>query len=306
MATAVFNFEDGTSGKITHAGLGYTAATGWARCDTGQDTSTGNTWRAYFNFDTSSLDDTAVVSKVEFYQKLSVFQPLGTPDVLKIQYSIGTFIGDTLDGNVTEWNAGTLVHDEYQKQNNVWIDISNLADPNGLVSLTGDTDLKIWDVSTQGEGDSYWGTDFNTPKIKCQLRVTYTIPITVSMDALTAACSPKSFIVVPGGVSLVMDALSLAGSPQSMVLSPGGVNLSMDALSMGASVGALVVVPGATSVILDALSATASVQPMVVVPGDVTMLMNALSGTLETQQFTIIVGAAEVFGENYWTFGGFD
>jgi hypothetical protein len=123
-----------------------------------------------FNFDTSALPDTATVTVVEFYMKNSDTQP--EPETSKWDLYIGSFIDGSLDGTQGEYDGGTIMLDDVTVFTEQWWDLSAGGnDPTGHVSLTGETDIKIVDDST-GIGNT--GHNFNTSKVKCQLRVTYT------------------------------------------------------------------------------------------------------------------------------------
>lgn len=171
---STFNFDDGQSGGIWFNNLiGYLVSTGWASCSTGYDESEAREdYRGYFSFNTSSLPDDCTVTLVEFKVIRGTTEPSGAPETYRLKWSVGTFIGRDLNGNVGEWQGGTWVRTDLSKPANfTWIDLGSGAP--ALISLTGDTDVKAWDDSTEGDGDNYWGIAFNTSKSKCQLRVTY-------------------------------------------------------------------------------------------------------------------------------------
>jgi len=187
-----FNFVDSKSGKITYTPpSSYVAATSWSNCQTGQDASLGIKWRAYFNFNTASLPDTALISKVEFLIRKNIAQPGGDPDVYYLKFSIGTFIGAMLDGTPAEFGGGTLmVTLTTPPLDNTWLDLNQDAHrPDLYVNRLGDTDIKVWDDSIQGGGDSYWGLNFNTSKGKCKLRITYTVPSGTATGRGYATCA---------------------------------------------------------------------------------------------------------------------
>jgi len=145
--------------------------------------------RAYFSFDTSIIPDDATILKVEFYQKLSDAQPVGTPQIFGLGYDIGQIIGSSLDGTLAEWSGLTTsarVTERETATNGAWIDLAEVGeDPTPWVSKTGTTDIRIIDTSTQGDGDDTWGTDFNgaKPSEQCLLRVTYSAAATDSVIA---------------------------------------------------------------------------------------------------------------------------
>ena len=169
-----FDFDNAKSGQINLTGGTYTAATGWDECETGRLT-LFNRWRAYFSFDTSGLDDTAVVTAVKMNIRRRA-DPAGDPETYVLKFSIGTFIGSNLDGDATEWAAGTYVKSLYAKPvDKDLVDLTAAACQH--INLTGDTDLKLWDDSTEGGGDPSWATAFNKDTtFRCKLSVYYTIP----------------------------------------------------------------------------------------------------------------------------------
>ena len=172
-------FVEPKSGKITLTSPStYEAALGSAMCMTGQDVVLTQNWRAYFNFDTSVLPDGARVTGVAFLLRVPIYQPIGNPATYRLKFSIGTFIGATLDGNSAEWNAGALMKTLTAKPtDNTWLDLAaGGTGAENYVNRAGDTDLKVWDDSLRGGGDLSWGLNLNTPKAKCQLRVTYQVP----------------------------------------------------------------------------------------------------------------------------------
>ncbi len=194
-----FNFVDSKSGKITYTPpSSYVAATGYGSCQTGQNTITSAKWRAFFNFDTSSLPDNALVTMVEFLICKNTAQPGGVPQYYWLKFSIGTFIGAALNGNSGEFNGGTLmVTLPSSPTDNTWLDLDQDGNsPQAYVNLTGDTDVKVWDDSIRGSGDASWGLNFNTNKAKCKLRVTYTIPSATATGRGTASAIAR--VVVAG------------------------------------------------------------------------------------------------------------
>lgn len=187
-----FNFVDTKSGKITYTPpSSYVAATSWSNCQTGQNVFGGVKWRAYFNFNTASLPDTALISKVEFLIRKNTAQPGGNPEIYYLKFSIGTFIGALLDGTPAEFGAGTLmVTLTVPPVDNTWLDLNqDFHHPELYINRIGDTDLKVWDDSIQGAGDSYWGLNFNSTKTKCKLRITYTVPSGTATGRGYATCA---------------------------------------------------------------------------------------------------------------------
>lgn len=173
MPVTNFDFDDAKSGRIYWNGSSYTAYTGWAQCNTGQDGDANHKDRAYFSFDTSSIPDGSVINSVKFLSRRGA-DPVGDPQTYQLRYFIGTFIGASLDGNVGEWTAGTLCLTQNTKPaDKVWYDLGAAAV--AALNDSGDTDLKVADNSTEGTGDPTWGTNFNkNAGTRCQLSVDYT------------------------------------------------------------------------------------------------------------------------------------
>ena len=187
-----FDFVDSKSGKITYSPPGsYVAATGPSNCQTGQNTVLGTKWRAFFNFDTSSLPDNALISMVEFLVRKSIGQPSGDPQWYQLKFSVGTFIGAALNGTAAEFSAGTLMVTLTGKPaDNSWLDLNDeWGSPELYVNRTGDTDIKVWDDSTKGNGDPSWGINFNYGALRCALRITYTVPSATATGRGTASAS---------------------------------------------------------------------------------------------------------------------
>lgn len=181
MAVATFDFIAANSGKITKSGIStYTAAncaTNAANMQLGQNAFAGTIFHAFAQFDTSTLPDDAIISTVEYKTAMALSQPSGEPDSRIMSIYIGSFIGAALNGNVGEFTGGTFMLSRDEFIDGEWIDLSEgLEDPTTLVSRTGTTDIRIADESIQGGGDTSWGRNFNTAKVKCQLRVTYELP----------------------------------------------------------------------------------------------------------------------------------
>lgn len=169
------NFIDGRSGKITLASSVFTAATGWANCKTGESAFGPTYWRAYFAFDTSAVPAEAEITSVSFLVVKRRSQPYGDPQYYVCKFSIGEFIGTTLDGDAGEWNGGTLAATIYAKPTGgQLISLGSV----GIAAIVpgGQTDVRVWDDSTQGTGDFSWGVDFNQTFSKCQLRIVYSMP----------------------------------------------------------------------------------------------------------------------------------
>jgi hypothetical protein len=178
LASVEFNFTDSRSGRITlNPPSSYVATTGYAACQTGQNTQTGENQRAYFSFDTSSLPDHAQIIKVEFLI-IVLKSPFIDPLAYRIAFSIGTFIGEALDGNSEEWSGGAYMVSLYSRPaSGTWLNLAQSGgNPEAFVNRTGDTDIRVWDYSIGDLEHWFWMTTFNTSRSKCKLRVTYSIP----------------------------------------------------------------------------------------------------------------------------------
>ncbi len=214
----IVDFDNAKSGRI-NLDLGvYTATTGWDECGTGR-TNPFRRWRAYFSFDTSALPDDAVIQKVTMMIRRRG-DGLGLPETYRLKFNIGTFIGANLDGNAGEWTAGTLVQTLTVKpadKQAVVMDVAALA----LVNRTGDTDLKLWDDSTQGSGDPTWETNFNPTTLqRCRLAIQYTEPRAAVATGVGTA-SASATLVIPGAATATgigtASAVGVQVLPQSAV-----------------------------------------------------------------------------------------
>jgi len=128
------------------------------------------------SFDTSSLPDHCTITVLAISIRRRVDEPLGTPQDYILRFSLGTWIGATLDGNVGEWDGGTLRHTLYvDPPDKTIVNFSSAAHAD--INLSGDTDLKIWDDSFRGTGDVGCDTYFNKlTDARCRLFVTFAIP----------------------------------------------------------------------------------------------------------------------------------
>lgn len=171
------DFVDSKSGQIyLYAGT-YTPYLGWIQCETGR-TNPFRRWRAFFNFDTSALPDHSQIEAV-FFRVMRRGDAMGEPETYALKFSLGTFIGAALDGNVGEWDGGThLLTLDAKPATKTTLDLSDDGgDPCALVNKAGDTDLKVWDDSYQGSGDLNWETNFNeSTTARCKLFVQYSVP----------------------------------------------------------------------------------------------------------------------------------
>jgi len=191
-------FLDIKSGKITFTPpSSYVAATGSGNCQTGQQTLSGEKWRAFFNFNTSSIPNHAQIEFVGFLIYLSKTQPFGEPEIYRLKFSIGTFIGAALDGTADEFNAGTLmVTLDSKPGHGTMLDLDQDGHgPEAYVNRTGETDVKVWDDSTQGSGQSSWGLDFNRKFAKCRLHIMYTVPAATATGRGSATASATASVV---------------------------------------------------------------------------------------------------------------
>ena len=213
-------FLDIKSGKITFTPpSSYVAATGSGNCQTGQQTLSGQKWRAFFNFNTSSIPSNAQIEFVGFLIYLAKSQPFGRPEIYRLKFSIGTFIGAALDGNAAEFNAGTLmVTLDSKPGHGTLLDLDQDGHgPEAYVNRTGETDVKVWDDSIRGSGDSSWGLDFNRKYSKCRLHIMYTVPAATatgrgSATASATVSAASSATATGRGTVEVAAAVEAAGS----------------------------------------------------------------------------------------------
>ena len=85
----------------------------------------------------------------------------------------GSWIGAALDS--ADWNGGTqVVSDVLLYGWDTWFDLSELTDATVLVNKTGMTDISVRDITVAGTTNY----NFETSKVKTQIRVTYTLPST--------------------------------------------------------------------------------------------------------------------------------
>jgi len=261
LTSVVFNFIDSKSGKITYSpSSGYVPATGWANCQTGQNTQSPQSWRAFFNFDTSSLPDNAQVTKVEFLIRVPN-PPYFDPLAYRVGFSVGTFIGAALDGNAEEWVGGAyMVSLLSRATDNTWLDLAVAGnDPTGFVNRTGDTDVQAFDYSIGDTELWYWTTSFNMSKTKCQLRVTYSLPSATATGRGTTAATagvvlPAAGIATGTGsvqvTAIVISAGSAEATGRGTIAASAGVILPAAALATGigsVQVTAAVVITGAAA-----------------------------------------------------------
>ncbi len=291
-----FNFVDSKSGKITFTPPSfYMAATGYGNCQTGQDTSSGQKWRAFFNFNTSSLPDNALITKVEFLVRLNTAQPNGEPDTTYIKFSIGTFIGAALNGTSAEFEGGTLmVTLPVEPNDNTWLDLNQDSQhPENYVKRAGDTDIKVWDDSIQGGGDSYWGLNFNTAKAKCKLRITYTVPSATATGRGTASVSAT---VAAAGSAMATGRGTAEGSGKvasrgaATATGRGVVQATAAVAAMGSSISTGRGTAESTAAVTTFGSSTATGRGLI----ELTAIVIATAGAMATGRGTVVVTATVV------------
>ncbi len=152
---------------------------------------------AFFQYDSSVIEDDAEVTFVEWSSVLALAQPSGAPQLEQEDIFIGDIIGAALNGNSGEFNGGTYMTSRNGFTDGEFIDLSELEeDPTIYVSLTGTTDIKVADNSTKGTGSNSWGTNFNAVKTQCQLRITYRRDI---LKSITETITLNPIIVKEGG-----------------------------------------------------------------------------------------------------------
>lgn len=262
LTSVTFDFVDSKSGKITLSSPSmYVAATGSANCQTGQNTLSQQTWRAFFNFDTSILPEGAQVTKVEFLIRVPK-PPYIDPVVYRVGFSIGSFIGAALDGNAGEWSGGSYMATIYARAtDNTWLDLAVAGnDPTGFVNTAGDTDIKVWDYSIGDTEHTFWTTSLNTTRDKCKLRVTYSLPSATATgqgDAAATAGIVHPASGVATGAGSVQAVASMVSTGTAVVTGRGaasvasGVILPAGALATGRGTSAAAadqVLPGAALV----------------------------------------------------------
>ncbi len=209
----VLDFTASNTGRILYIPPStYMATVGWLYCEAGRADSSNMDWRAYFSFDTSSLPDHAQIDAV-YFQIRRRDDPFGEPQYYSLKFSIGTFIGPTLDGNAAEWTGGALMVTLSAKPaDKTTLDLSaDAQDPCPYVNKTGETDIKIWDASTKGTGDDVWSTNFNqfiaTP---CKLYVYYSVPSATATGKGYAFCAGEVIANASGSATGVGDVDAIA------------------------------------------------------------------------------------------------
>ena len=215
-----FAFDNAKSGRITLIGGSYTAYTGWAECETGRLTAF-NRWRAFFSFDTSSIPDTAVIINCTMSIRRRA-DPVGDPETYVLRFSIGSFIGANLDGDIGEWQGGTEVTSlSVKPADKQTVDLTTASYP--YVNKSGDTDLKLWDDSTEGSGDPSWATKFNKNSAQlCQLNVDWIIP-NLGVATATGVGTASAAGTVSGGIEANATATGVGTASGSAVLEVPGV-----------------------------------------------------------------------------------
>jgi hypothetical protein len=180
-------------GRITRTGSNYVATLGALQCQTGQNVTAGTNWRGFLKYLTSSIP--SYVSAEEIFLVYFRFRrradPVGEPQTYALKISIGTWVGPTIDGNQAEFDGGTLVRTLSSKPADKQEEdlSSDGIDPVPLLNRSGQTDVKLWDDSTQGSGDASWGTNFNVATLtKCKLVVVWQIILLTATGTGSASC----------------------------------------------------------------------------------------------------------------------
>lgn len=135
-------------------------------------TITGRSMRAFFQFDTSILPESANVTSVELYlsQAIACSTPLAT--ILPVY--MGNIIGTSLDSG--DWTRGTSLSLDVLGTcgADAYCDLSlGGVDDLSLVNVSGFTDIKVQDGNTVTPPASYFC--FEKQKVKTVLRVNYTL-----------------------------------------------------------------------------------------------------------------------------------
>jgi len=193
-----FEFDNAKSGQLVRVGASYYPYVGWDQCKTGEYFTPGVLWRAFLSFDTSSIPAHYQIEWV-YVRIRRGSDPAGEPETYALKFSIGSFIGAALDGNVGEWDGGDLmVTLDAKPADKTTLDLADDGeDPRSYVNKSGDTDIKIWDASTKGSGDDSWGTVFNADTAtRCKLYVGYSVPSGTATGVGTAAGT--AVLEVPG------------------------------------------------------------------------------------------------------------
>ena len=169
MTVVTFSFEFGSSGNIQKVGTTYTPSLGSVACKIEKLILSGNEKRAMFNFDTKTIPDCKKITKVEFKPADRGIQPVNQPSGFVI--SLGDFIGSSLDGNAGEYDGGDVVITKTTLTDLVFIDLSDDGrDPTTLINKSGYTAVSI---KGQYGGRTDAGHNYNRPREKCELRVTF-------------------------------------------------------------------------------------------------------------------------------------
>ena len=178
MAEKTIEFTGGVSGYINKVGTGYSAATGAANCDTAMNGASPFILaekRAFFQFDTSSIPSSAVITKVEFYvYEDQSLQPATAPD--EVRMYIGDWIGASLDNSAADFDGGTYTDiDVLSYGHDVWIDLTTDSTEDPIQYVQGgtiDIALRPFNSASKNSGRNY----NELGKGLCKLRVTYNIP----------------------------------------------------------------------------------------------------------------------------------
>ena len=167
--TKTFGNTSAKSGQIQKAGFVYTVDTATNLPAVSMDMATGTERRSYFSFDTSSLPNNSIISKVEFLWWVNA--AAGAPATWRTNWAMGTFIGAALDAG--DWNGGTFVHQHVgiPALGATTVDLSLLGIP--FVNVKGDTDVRVYDTSLSFGGS--WSHTLT--KNRTTLTVTYEVAL---------------------------------------------------------------------------------------------------------------------------------
>ena len=171
--TKTFGNTSAKSGEIAKSGFLYSVDTATALPVVGQDLGTGAEERSYFSFDTSSLPNNSIISKVEFMWWVNGTSSSGlfVPSSWRTNWAMGTFIDAALDAG--DWNGGTFVYQHVgtPAAGATTLDLSLLGIP--FVNVKGDTDVRVYDTSLSLGGS--WVQTLT--KSRTTLTVTYEVAL---------------------------------------------------------------------------------------------------------------------------------
>jgi hypothetical protein len=227
---STFDFDTGVSGNIVHS-ISYTTNLGAANVIIAYVSATGYETRGFMHFDTSSIPSNATVSKVEWLCRLNTTQPATPPNQIGVY--IGQWIGSSLSGS-SDFAGGTfMIHDDDYSGflDNTWYDLGLYNDPTGYVGkgAGATTDLAIRETQ-HPTGSS--GRNFNG-RANCQLRVTYTYPISITCVPLSVGTAFPASAIVKGQRTFNCQPLSVTSALPSSTIAKGPKSISVLPLSVG-------------------------------------------------------------------------